>query len=260
MREADVSGGYTPGIESGVIAAQQGMDWQREAAARNVLEEVAEGTGGEFFHNSNDLQAGLDALAGSPVYYTLTFVPTDAKPDGKFHPLKVILTGQKTGETIQARPGYFVDARKAETDADVAQRAADAQSQISEAVASKVDRTQFPVGLSAQVSEEKGDTRAVSLFVHLDTTPLHFQRLGDHNVNTVTFVSAVFDQNGKLMDSQQRRAKVDISDAQLPDLLKHGIDADMTFHLKPGIYRIREVVIDSQEHRMTTFTKAVKIP
>ena len=78
MREADVSGGYTPGIESGVIAAQHAMDWQREAVASNVLAEVAEGTGGEFFHNNNDLQAGLGALAGSPVYYTLAFAPTDA--------------------------------------------------------------------------------------------------------------------------------------------------------------------------------------
>lgn len=260
MREADVSGGYTPGIKSGVTAAQHAVDWQREAAARNVLAEVAEGTGGEFFHNSNDLQAGMGELAGSPLYYTLTFAPTDAKPDGKFHPLKVMLAAHERGTTIQARPGYFADTRKAETDADVKQRAAEAQSQISQAVASNVETTQFPVALSAQVAEEKGDTRAVSLFLHLDTTPLHFRKVGDHNINTVTFVSAVFDQDGKIVDSQQRRATMDILDAQLPDLFKGGVDAEMTFHLKPGIYRIREVVTDSEEHRMTTFTKTVKIP
>lgn len=260
MREADVSSRYTPGIESGAIAAQHSIDWQREATASSVLAEVAEGTGGEFFHNNNDLQAGLGALAGSPVYYTLTFTPTDARPDGKFHPLKVILAGQQKGVTIQARPGYFADRREAGTEEDVKQRATDAQSQISEAVASKVDTTQFTVGLSAQVAEEQGDTRAVSLFIHLDTTQLHFHKTGGHNVNTVMFVSAVFDPDGKLVDSQHRRATVDILDAQLPDLLKQGIDADMTFHLKPGVYRIREVVMDSEEHRMTAFTKNVKIP
>ena len=256
MREADVSGGYTPGIESGVIAAQHAMDWQREAVASNVLAEVAEGTGGEFFHNNNDLQAGLGALAGSPVYYTLAFAPTDAKPDGKFHPLKVILAGQEKGVTIQARLGYFADTKEA----DVQQRATEAQWQINQAVASKVDTTQFPVTLSAQVTQEKGDTRAVELFVHLDTTPLRFHKEGDRNVNTVTFVSAVFDPDGKLMDSQQRHATMNILDAQLPELFKHGMDADMTFHLKPGVYRIREVVTDSEEHHMTTFSKNVKIP
>lgn len=256
MREADVSGGYTPGIESGVIAAQHAMDWQREAVVSNVLAEVAEGTGGQFFRNNNDLQAGLGALAGSPVYYTFAFAPTDAKPDGKFHPLKVVLAAQEKGETIQARLGYFADTEEA----DARQRAAEAQSQMSEAVASTVDTTQFPVSLSAQVAEEKGDTRAVSLFIHLDARPLHFHKKGDHNVNSVTFVSAVFDQNEKLIDSQRRRATMDILDAQLPDLFKHGIDAGMTFHLKPGIYRIREVVTDSEDHGMTTFSKNVKIP
>ena len=258
MRETDVSGGYTPGIESGVIAAQHAMDWQREAVASNVLAEFAEGTGGEFFHNNNDLQAGLGALAGSPAYYTLAFVPTDAKPDGKFHPLKVTFAGQEKGVTIRARLGYFADPR--ETEAEVKQAAVEAQSQIKEAVVSKVDTTQFPVALSAQVAEEQGDTRAVTLFVHVETTPLHFHKEGDRNVNVVTFVSAVFDQNGDLIDSEQRRATMDIPDAQLPDLFKRGIDADMTFHLKPGTYRIREVVTESEEHRMTTFTKSVKIP
>jgi hypothetical protein len=38
------------------------------------------------------------------------------------------------------------------------------------------------------------------------------------------------------------------------------VDADMTFSLKPGIYRIREVVADSEEHRMATFTRNVQIP
>jgi VWFA-related protein len=260
MREADVSGGYTPGIQSGVITAQHAMDWQREAYASNVLAQIAEGTGGQFFHNSNDLQAGLGALTGSPMYYTLTFAPTDAKPDGKFHPLKIILAREEKGATIQARLGYFADTSKAQTESEATQRAAATQSQISEAVASKVDTTEFPVSLNAQVAEEKGDTRVVSLFIHLDATSLHFHKVGDHNVNSVTFASAVFDQNGKLMDSQQRRATMGLLDAHLPDLFKEGIDADMTFHLKPGIYRIREVVIDSEELRMTTFTKTVKIP
>ena len=53
---------------------------------------------------------------------------------------------------------------------------------------------------------------------------------------------------------------VNVLDAQLPELFKAGVDANMTFQLKPGIYRIREVVTDSEERHMTTFSKNVKIP
>jgi hypothetical protein len=49
----------------------------RTLVAAQVLEEIAQGTGGEFFHNNNDLKAGFGALAGSPAYYTLAFSPKD---------------------------------------------------------------------------------------------------------------------------------------------------------------------------------------
>ena len=55
------------------------------------MAQVAEGTGGEFFHNNNDLKAGFGRLAGSPGAYILAFAPKDLKPDGKFHQLKVTL-------------------------------------------------------------------------------------------------------------------------------------------------------------------------
>jgi VWFA-related protein len=83
------------------------VDSAREFVATDVLAEVAQGTGGEFFHSNNDLRAGFGALAGSPVYYILAFAPTDVKVDGKFHALKVTLTEKHSGFSLQARRGYF---------------------------------------------------------------------------------------------------------------------------------------------------------
>jgi VWFA-related protein len=106
MREADITSGYTPSAGSGAIGAQHTVDTTREMVATNVLAEVAEGTGGEFFHNNN-LTAGFRALAGSQGSYILAFAPTDVKSDGKFHALKVMLTEKHSGFTLQARRGYF---------------------------------------------------------------------------------------------------------------------------------------------------------
>ena len=262
LREADASRFYTP---SGSMLSMHSVDSARELVATDVLAEVAQGTGGEFFHNNNDLKAGFGALAGSPVYYILAFSPADVKPDGRFHALKVTLAEKEKGVTIQARRGYFAPKNEAEAEAEARQQAtsdaeAQAQEQIREAVLSKTDVEQFPVMLSAKLSEGQGDKRQLALFAHLDATPLHFHKDGEHNLNTVTFIFAIFDQKENLVDSQQRRARVSVLDAQLPDLLKAGVDADMTFQLKPGIYRIREVVTDSEEHHITTFSKNVKIP
>src|ERR1019366_8507762 len=73
MREVDVTKSYAPSASSGVIGAMHSVDTNREMVATDVLAEVAQGTGGEFFHNNNDLNAGFGALAGSPVYYILAF-------------------------------------------------------------------------------------------------------------------------------------------------------------------------------------------
>jgi VWFA-related protein len=72
----------------------------------DVMAELADGTGGTFFHNSNDLEGGLKILAQGPEYvYLLEFSPDKFKPDGSYHRLRVKL-GQ-SGLKVQSRQGYF---------------------------------------------------------------------------------------------------------------------------------------------------------
>ena len=89
MREMDVTQAGAP--SEGSVRAGHSLDSTAEMVTTSVLADVAEGTGGEFFHNKNDLKTGFGALGGSAVSYILAFAPDDIKPDGKFHPLKVTL-------------------------------------------------------------------------------------------------------------------------------------------------------------------------
>lgn len=83
-------------------------EYQRTAMHLNeaILAELANGTGGTFFHNSNDLENGLKSLSQVPDYmYLLEFSPDLQKPDGKFHSLRVVVARQDV--KIHARTGYF---------------------------------------------------------------------------------------------------------------------------------------------------------
>lgn len=72
----------------------------------DVMAELADGTGGMFFHNSNDLEGGLQRLTVVPEWvYVLELSPTGIKQDGSYHPLKVKVKGE--GLKIEARRGYF---------------------------------------------------------------------------------------------------------------------------------------------------------
>ncbi len=83
-----------------------------DAHQQASLKELADATGGTFFHNGNDVDEGFKRVAAAPEYsYILAFSPQDLKPDGSFHKLKVTVNG---GEklTIQARKGYYAPHNK----------------------------------------------------------------------------------------------------------------------------------------------------
>jgi VWFA-related protein len=249
----------------GQPGTQERLDSQREVVVQDVLAEVAQDTGGTFFHNNNDLKAGFGALAGSPIDYVLAFAPTDMKPDGKFHMLKIKLVEKHKDFSLQARRGYFAPKNEAEATAEAKrQKALDAEAQseaqIREAMFSKSVSQQLPVGLGGKLADAQAGTRELSLVSHLDAKPLHFQKEGGHNLNTVSFVFAIFDEKDNLVMARQRRTNLNVPDGQLPDLFKEGVTISMSFQLKPGVYRIREVVTDSEEHHLTAVSTTLKVP
>lgn len=76
-------------------------------AAAGVMGELAEGTGGTFIRNTNDLYGGLQAIATPPACtYVLGFKPANLKKDGSFHPL-VVKLNTKDKLNVQTRRGYF---------------------------------------------------------------------------------------------------------------------------------------------------------
>ena len=295
-REGDASRGYLPSVP-GAAGALQNLDTTREVMATNVLAESAKGTGGQYFHHNNDLQVGFGEFGDPPEYYTLAFVPTNLKPDGKFHPLKVQLAEKHPDFSVQARQGYF--ARKgeletqvlteakteskteskteaktqepteaktevsAEAESDLAQ-ASDAEvrvrEQVRDAILSDAENQQLPVTLDATVASTNTQVRQLTLSSHLDTHTLHFHKAAGRNLNEILFAFAVFDRADKPVRMQQRWAKVDTPDAELRPILNSGLHMDVTFLLKPGIYRVRQVVMDSEENRLTARSCKVKIP
>jgi VWFA-related protein len=74
--------------------------------SENAMAELANGTGGTFFHNNNDLENGLKSLAAAPQYlYLLQVSLKDVKPTGTYHRLQVKV--DQHGLDVQARRGYF---------------------------------------------------------------------------------------------------------------------------------------------------------
>jgi len=72
----------------------------------DIMAELADGTGGSYFHNSNDLAGGFQRLTAVPEHvYLLELSLQNVKQDGAYHTLKVKLN--QDGLKLQARRGYF---------------------------------------------------------------------------------------------------------------------------------------------------------
>jgi VWFA-related protein len=104
----DARGLYTGVTDISERGAGQIIDSTHLAAmkrAEDVMSELADGTGGAFFHNSNDLGAGFKSLTDAPeVVYVLELSADGVKPDGSYHRLKVEV--DREGMRLQARQGY----------------------------------------------------------------------------------------------------------------------------------------------------------
>jgi VWFA-related protein len=90
-------------------SVQQQSDYGRSSMliADSTMASLAAGTGGTYFHNSNELGAGFKRLTEPPgVVYVLELSPDGIKQDGSFHRLKVKV--DRPSVDIQARSGYFI--------------------------------------------------------------------------------------------------------------------------------------------------------
>jgi hypothetical protein len=113
--------------------------------------------------------------------------------------------------------------------------------------------------MDVKVFSTKTEDRELVVSDRLDTKALHLRKDGQRNLNNVTFVSAIFDQKDNLVQLQRGQAKLEVPEGQLQQVLSAGLKMDSTFELKPGTYRVREVVTDAEEHQITTISRNVNV-
>ncbi len=78
------------------------------SAELQAMNEVAQGTGGKAFYDSNGIEDAIaTAVEQGSNYYTLSYTPANKNYDGKFRKIKVVLA--EKGYHLHYRPGYFAD-------------------------------------------------------------------------------------------------------------------------------------------------------
>jgi len=250
-----IPGGDASQATIDVISSSRKVQYQNDSALAqgDVLAELAEGTGGTWVHNTNDLDAGFKRVADAPEYfYVLGFSPQNLKLDGTFHKLKVVIK-ESSKVTLQARRGYYAPRH-------VADAVETAKREIEEALFSREEIHDIPVELHTQFFKSSEENARLAVLVRVDVKHIHFRKEEGRNRNDLTVVSGLFDRNGNYVAANEKVIEMRLKDETLESKLAQGITIRTSFDVKPGSYLVRLVVRDAEGQTMSAQNGAVEIP
>ena len=247
----DISRPYADSPRTAGLKTMYRVSAQQED--ENVLRDFAYGTGGTFFHNSNDLQGGLQLAGLAPeVSYVLAFSPQNRKWDGQYHLIRVELA-KKSKFTIQARRGYYAP-RKVDDPHELARE------EIQEAIFSQDEINELPLDLQTQYFKNDAEGARLSIVSRLELKNMHFRKSDGRSLDDLTLATAIFDENGNFITGGEKTVQMRLKDTTYERLSHSGLTVKSSFVVKPGRYLVRQVVRDSEGSQMAARNGAVEIP
>jgi len=245
----------TPTPAGGPQVLNMIAQYQRESALveEGILEELADATGGRYFHNNNDLKSGFGELAATPEFvYVLGFSPQNLKLDGAYHALKVKLTNAR-GLDLQARRGYYAPKHLPNPEED-------AKREMDEALFSRDELEDIPLELHMQFFKSSDVAAKIAVVARVNVKNLRFRKGDGRNNDNLIILSGVFDRNGNYITGLRKVIEMRLLDATLEKILNSGITVRSNFDVAPGSYVIRLVVRDSEGQSMAARNGVVEIP
>jgi VWFA-related protein len=222
---------------------------RQEEAKDDGMAVLAAGTGGTFYHNSNDLLRGFQELGMVPeIMYVLGFAPSGVAADGHFHSLKVRLAAGKR-YSLQSRLGYNASS------ANAAARVSPPSRLDSEVIAGNTI-----ADLPAEFTwEQRAGPPGITMIAHLDIARLHFETKENRRQQKLTLVGVLLDARGGVVTGKRSELEMNFTEATFARLAKTGQVVSMTLPAPPGSYSVRAVVQDDLEGKLAAASGSVEI-
>ena len=263
----DIRGLYTTGLrasdrevfaitDSFLVEERRRLREEDAFRQEEPLAELARATGGTFFHNNNDLAAGLRSIARSQsFYYVLTYGLTEPKLDGRYHKIKVKVS--RPGVEIRHRKGYFAPKERLSLEA-MKQR--DLENDLEAVLYGPGDLRGVPVGLSYSYFRLDEATYQLSLLAKIDIGGISFLRENGRRENLIHLVMAVLDDHGRYVKGSRKKVNLKLTEAGYAALLNYGLRTQVNLQLPRGRYRIKAVARDSVNTRLGSSETTVEVP
>jgi VWFA-related protein len=219
------------------------------------LGELAEGTGGQLFENTNNLRQGFERIESDlRNYYLLGYTPANDKYDGKFRNIEVRV--KRSGVTVAARKGYF--AVRDQGGAPVNTWEAPALGVVDKRPVPNA----FPLRAAALSFPSSDKPGVVPVLVHLKTEPMTFTPEADQKTFKSDFAIVVrfLDPQNQVVRKVGQHYEMSGPIAEL----QRAKNSDIIFYrepeLPPGVYTMETIVYDNPSGKGSVRYSTVEVP
>ena len=239
--------GQSASVRSGIYAQATGT--RSKDSGNDALGNLADSTGGLFFHNRNDLDLGFRELGMQPeTSYLLGYVPDP--PDSRYHRLKVSLAA-KSHDNVQARKGYMAVAPPEEKPAP--------QRPIDRELLSGNQSNGAPVTVTAHVEKLEDGTPVAHVSIQWDVNKVPFRLKDGARLQNLRVVAALLDERGNFVTGKEGLAELELSESSYGRLARSGLKLGINLEAAPGVYQLRTVAGDDGEENLSASTQPVEL-
>ncbi len=261
LNTVDIRGLYTTNLKAGEAAANvppQFFSWKQrmlteDASARqDPLSSLALDTGGTFYHNSNDLYAGLRQISQRQAYYyVMTYASPSQKADGRYHKIKLEVS--RPDVELSYRKGYYspkeemtFERRKKED--------------VLEALRAPGNMNEIPIRISYNCYQLENSRYEVDLTTQVDIRRIQFLDEEARSRNLISVAVVALDEQERYVDGVSKDVEFRLTPGGYTDVLNRGFASKVGLELPPGKFKIRAIVRESVQGKMGSLTKVIEIP
>jgi VWFA-related protein len=240
------------GLATRADASQATGDDQQLGSGRESLSQIAGGTGGRFYRDTNDLSVVLgEILDATQHYYVLAFEPQVTKGVGKLHKLKVRVRGKD--RDVSARNSYV------EVNPAAVKSALSTSLQSGEAIVKGLTGGEIRVTAIAVPYRSADGNVSVPVAVEIDGPSL-LARGGKSGGNLVLQIYGyALDAEGRVEDFVALAPTLDLAKVGAK-LKESGLQLHTAFTLPAGSHSLRFLVRDGERNRRGLESIDVVIP
>jgi VWFA-related protein len=257
MTAEDATGGQS------AQSVRGSMDLRRASYgdSQDPLHYMAQGTGGFFVRNRNDLGKGVQSvLDDQKGYYLIGFRPDESvfepeKGGRRFNELKVKV--KRPGMQVRARSGFLgVTEEEAKSVRSTPLR------QLVGALASPFAAGDVPVRLTSLFVGDAAHGLSVNSLMHIDMSNVRFTEEADGWQKAVIDLFAItFGEGGEMVDVVNRTETVHARAEALESVRSDGLVYTMRVPVKkPGAYQLRIAVRDVADEKLGSASQYVEVP